>query len=339
MADDPTAVVDETRTGPAAKRALQSSPRNSGATVHSRTAAPSASKMTAASSPAAQSEPISWVNLLFLAVAHAIAIFGIVYMAAIHFSWWTLGSSLVWGICCGLSITGGYHRLFSHASYRAHWLLRAFYLAFGAASVQNSALAWSRDHRIHHAHTDQDEDPYDIRRGFWWAHVAWVVHRAPERSNANVADLERDPLVMFQHRYYVPLAFLFGAIIPAALGSLWGDALGMVLVAGFLRIVVQWHATFSINSLTHMFGSRPYSTKTSARDSFWVALVTFGEGYHNFHHRFQIDYRNGVRWYHFDPTKWWIWTMQMVGMTRDLRRIASERILAVRMATAMAGNS
>ena len=288
--------------------------------------------MTAASPAATHPDRIAWINLLFLAVAHLVAVFAIVYMAAIHFSWWTLGFSAVWGACCGLSITAGYHRLFSHAAYKAHWLLRAFYLGFGAASVQNSALAWSRDHRIHHAHTDQDEDPYDIRRGFLWAHIAWVVHRAPVRSNTGVADLEQDPLVRFQHRYYVPLAFLFGAILPASFGAMWGDAIGTMLVAGWLRIVIQWHATFSINSLTHMFGSRPYSKKTSARDSFWVALLTFGEGYHNFHHRFQIDYRNGVRWYHFDPTKWWIWTLNKLGLTRNLRRIATERIRAVRMA-------
>jgi len=276
--------------------------------------------------------PFSWVNLTFLVIAHLLAAFAIVYLAAIHFSWWTLGFGLLWGGCCGLSITGGYHRLFSHAAYQAHWLLRSFYLAFGAASVQNSALSWSRDHRIHHAHTDQDHDPYDIRRGFLWAHIAWVVHRAPARPATSTMDLERDPLVRFQHRHYVALAFLFGAVLPTAIGCAWGDPLGTLLVAGFLRIVVQWHCTFSINSLTHMFGAQPYSTRTSARDSFWVALLTFGEGYHNFHHRFQVDYRNGVRWYHFDPTKWWIWTLARLGLTSNLRRTPAARIAEVRAA-------
>lgn len=279
-------------------------------------------------------EGLAWTNLLFLSVAHALAMYAIVYMATVHFSWATIAFTMAWGICCGLSITGGYHRLFSHGAYRAHWLVRAFYLLFGAASVQNSALSWSRDHRVHHAHTDQDDDPYDIRRGFLWAHIAWVVHRAPERPPTSTADLEKDPLVMFQHRYYVPLALLFGAILPAAFGACWGDALGTLLVAGFLRLVVQWHATFSINSLTHTFGSRPYNTRSSARDSFWVALVTFGEGYHNFHHRFQADYRNGVRWYHFDPTKWWIWTLAKCGLTSNLRRVPPEQIAQVKAATA-----
>jgi stearoyl-CoA desaturase (delta-9 desaturase) len=291
-----------------------------------------------ATTAAPQRAGFAWTNLWFLVAAHLAAAFAVVYMATIHFSWWTLGFSMVWGICCGLSITGGYHRLFSHGAYKAHWLVRVFYLAFGAASVQNSALRWSRDHRVHHAHTDQDDDPYDIRRGFLWAHIAWVVHRAPERPPTSTADLEADPLVSFQHKHYVALAILFAAIVPAAIGLCWGDAIGTMLVAGFLRIVVQWHATFSINSLTHMFGSRPYSAKTSARDSFWVALLTFGEGYHNFHHRFQIDYRNGVRWYHFDPTKWWIWTLARFGLTSDLRRVSDERIAEVRAAEAQSAS-
>ncbi|MDA0374327.1 MAG: fatty acid desaturase [Planctomycetota bacterium] len=272
-----------------------------------------------------------WTNLVFIAVAHLLAVVAILYMALVHFSWWTVGFGLVWGVLCSLSITGGYHRLFSHGAYAAVAPIRAFYLAFGAASVQNSALAWSADHRTHHAHTDTDEDPYNIRRGFWWAHIGWVLFRAPKAKNFDlVKDLQRDPLVMFQHRYYLPIALTFGAALPFAVGSLWGDAIGAGLVAGFLRLVLQWHATFSINSLTHMVGAQPFGDRTSARDSFWIALVTFGEGYHNFHHRFQNDYRNGIRWYHFDPTKWWVWTLARFRLTRNLRRVPAERIEAVR---------
>lgn len=276
---------------------------------------------------------IDWVNFLFLVFAHLTAAFAIVYLAAIRFSWATVAFGLVWGVCCGLSITAGYHRLFSHGAYRAMLPLRLFYLLFGAASVQNSALQWSRDHRAHHAKTDREGDPYDIRRGFWWAHILWVVHRRPAgATTAPVTDLEGDPLIRWQHRWYVPLAIVFGGVLPLAIGSLWGDPIGAVLVAGFLRLVIQWHATFAVNSLTHTFGRQPYSRTTSARDSFWVALLTFGEGYHNYHHRFQADYRNGVRWYHFDPTKWWIWTAARLGLAAGLRRVPRSRILAARAA-------
>ncbi len=182
--------------------------------------------------------------------------------------------------------------------------------------------------------TDHDSDPYSIRRGFWWAHIGWVLcrgNRDPGRSI--VRDLEADPLVRFQHRLYVPLAILFGAAAPAAIGTAWGDPIGALLVAGWLRLVVQWHATFSVNSFAHLIGRQPYGRTGSARDSMIVALLTMGEGYHNFHHRFQIDYRNGIRWYHFDPTKWWVWSAARLGLARGLRRVSAERVEAARRAT------
>lgn len=289
------------------------------------------SKSTSSAKP--QRPPIDWVNLIFLISAHLIGAFAVVYLAAIWFSWWTVGFGLLWATLCGLSITGGYHRLFAHAAYRASAPLRVFYLLFGAASVQNSALAWAADHRAHHAHTDSDRDPYDINKGFWWAHIGWVVHEDPGKDRRHlVKDLEADPLVRLQDRYYVPLAIVFGVGVPMAIGFAWGDPIGNVLVAGFLRLVLQWHATFSINSLTHTVGRQTYCKRGSARDSGWIALITLGEGYHNFHHRFQIDYRNGVRWYQFDPTKWWVWTMDRVGLAGELRRVPRERIEAARRA-------
>jgi stearoyl-CoA desaturase (delta-9 desaturase) len=210
-------------------------------------------------------------------------------------------------------------------------LLRLFYLAFGAAGVQNSALRWAADHRAHHARTDQDGDPYDIRRGFWWAHIGWIIHDVPGTQDLSlVRDLSQDRWMRLQDRWYVPLALLFGAVLPFCIGLAWGDPVGALLVAGCLRLVLQWHATFSINSVTHLVGRHTYMRSISARDSFLAALVTLGEGYHNFHHRFQIDYRNGVRWYHFDPTKWWVWTMACLGLATGLRRVSPVRIAAAR---------
>lgn len=276
----------------------------------------------------ARSEPLEldWVNVSFLAGVHLLALAAIAYMAFVHFSWWTVGLAVLWFALCGFGITGGYHRLFSHPAYKAHGLVRAFQLFFGAAAVQNSALKWSNDHRIHHAKTDTDEDPYNIHRGFWWAHIAWIFYRDRNPELTLVKDLEADPLVAFQHRYYVPIAIVAGVLLPAAIGLIWGDPIGAVLVAGALRLTVQWHATFSVNSFAHMIGKPTYSLKGSARDSFIVALITLGEGYHNFHHRFPLDYRNGVRWFDIDPTKWTIWGLSKVGLTRDLRRTSAERM-------------
>ncbi len=270
------------------------------------------------------------VNTYFILVAHALAVAAVLYMCLVEFSWWTLGLGLFYSWICTLSISAGYHRLFSHPTHRAHAVLRAMYLFFGAASIQNSALKWSSDHRIHHGQVDRKDDPYNIRKGLWWAHMGWVLHAAPEPDFANVPDLKKDKLVMLQHRYYLLTAILSAGVLPLCLGFLWGDPIGALLVAGFLRLVLEWHSTFSINSIAHKIGSRPYSLANSARDSFITALVTMGEGYHNFHHRFANDYRNGVRWFHFDPTKWWVWTMSKLNLTWDLKRASREAILAAR---------
>src|SRR5258708_29669684 len=145
-----------------------------------------------------------------------------------------------------------------------------------------------------------------------------------------IRDLQADPLMRWQHRYYVPCAIAFGGLLPLAIGLIWGDPVGAFLVAGFLRLVLQYHATFAINSLAHSLGAQPYDSSTSARDHFLTALVTLGEGYHNFHHRFQNDYRNGVRAWHFDPTKWLIWALSCVGATSGLKRAPAQRIREAR---------
>jgi len=264
---------------------------------------------------------LDWVNIVFLFAAHLVAVYGVYYAAFVHFSWPTMILSAIWLGCCSLSITGGYHRLFSHPTYKCVSPLRLFYLLFGGASGQNSALKWSSDHRWHHANTDEESDPYNIQKGFWWAHMGWVLRKGPPEDFSNSKDLMADPLILFQHRFYLPLAIVVGAVIPAALGALWGDMWGGLLLAGFLRIVIQYQTTFAINSVAHTIGTQPYDKRDSSRDSFVTALVTWGEGYHNFHHTFPSDYRNGIKFYHFDPTKWWVWLMSWVGVTRDLKRI------------------
>jgi len=144
-----------------------------------------------------------------------------------------------------------------------------------------------------------------------------------------VADLEKDPLVMWQYRNWHWIGGVFGFLLPAAIGGLyngWVGALGSFLLAGVLRVFCVQHCTFFINSFCHTIGGQPYSTKCSARDSWLMALFTFGEGYHNYHHEFQHDYRNGIKPWHFDPTKWAIWTFSKIGLTSNLRKVEDEKI-------------
>jgi stearoyl-CoA desaturase (delta-9 desaturase) len=274
---------------------------------------------------------IDWVNAPFVVFSHVMAAVGIALAFMFTYSWWSVGLAVVWLAFCGLSITGGYHRLFSHMTYRAHPLVRLFYLLFGAASIQNSALKWCSDHRRHHQFTDEAQDPYNIKLGFWWAHIGWVLSKEPTYDFARVPDLAADPLVRFQHRWYVPLAVGLGWLAPALLGLIWGDPLGAFFLAGWVRLIVQWHSTFCVNSVAHMFGRRPYTDADSARDSFVTALITMGEGYHNFHHAFPWDYRNGVARHQFDPTKWVVHAFSKVGLTWDLKRVPAETILRARL--------
>jgi stearoyl-CoA desaturase (delta-9 desaturase) len=281
-----------------------------------------------------QRPALNWVNVAFLGSVHLLAVAAVVYLFAVPISGWTVALAVVWYLLCGLSVTGGYHRLFSHATYKAHPALRAFYLIFGAASFQNSVLAWCADHRAHHADTDGAADPYSVTDGFWWAHVGWVLHEGNTKMD-RVRDLGADPLVRLQHRFCLPLGVVVGFLVPGALGFLWGDPLGAILVAGFLRLTLQWHATFTVNSVAHIFGRQTYSLKESARDNAATALVTLGEGYHNFHHKFQGDYRCGFRWYQIDPTKWFIWTLSRLGLCHGLRTVPVRVVEQARKAVAL----
>lgn len=282
---------------------------------------------------------INWLNSSFLIGTAFITFTGVpLYLWHFGVDAFQLGMFFFFVIATGLSITLGYHRLFAHMSFQALWPVRLMTLIFGAAAFENSALNWVSDHRRHHKHTDHDQDPYDISQGFWYAHIGWILFKLdPEPPLDNVADLRKDRLVLWQERFYVPIAITAGFLIPSLLGYLhsgWTGALGGFLLAGVARITCVQHMTFFINSLCHTIGGQPYSAKCSARDSWIMALFTFGEGYHNYHHEFQHDYRNGVKWWQWDPTKWSIWTLEKLRLVRDLRRVPEEKILLSQLAEA-----
>jgi stearoyl-CoA desaturase (delta-9 desaturase) len=279
---------------------------------------------------------INWTTSIFLAIINTLAVTAVpLYLWHYGLDRFQVSLFLFFYIITGLSITLGYHRLFSHLSFKAKTPVKITTLIFGACAFENSALDWASDHRKHHKHVDHDDDPYDISKGFLWAHIGWLLFKlGPEQPMDNVNDLKRDPLVMWQHKWCIPLAITIGFAIPIVLGFLWNGAsgaLGAFLLAGVLRVFAVQHSTFFINSMCHSIGRRPYSSKCSARDSALMALFTFGEGYHNYHHEFQHDYRNGVKPTSFDPTKWSIWMLEKLGLVSDLRRVPKEKILLAQM--------
>jgi stearoyl-CoA desaturase (delta-9 desaturase) len=235
---------------------------------------------------------------------------------------------------CGLSITAGYHRLWSHKAYKAHPLMRLIFALGGACALQNDVFNWASDHRRHHAFVDNnDKDPYSAGRGFWFSHIGWILRHYPSgrQDFSNIKDLEKDPILRWQHKNYLALVLIMNIALPAFLGYLGGSIMAGLLLGGLLRLVLSQHVTYLINSLAHMWGSRPYSDKSSARDNAVLALLTYGEGYHNYHHTFQWDYRNGIRWWHFDPTKWLIRSCEWIGLTSDLKRVSALTIETARL--------
>ncbi|MCC2638216.1 MAG: acyl-CoA desaturase [Moraxellaceae bacterium] len=272
----------------------------------------------------AERPPINWLAAIVLTatpIAAALLIPLYAYFADFSVAAWVSFAVLL--ACNGLSITGGYHRLWAHRAYEAHWSVKIFFMLFGGMAIQNSILIWASSHRTHHRHVDEvDGDPYSINRGFWFAHIGWMLRNyetgKPNFSNAN--DLLNDKIVMFQHNYYLPIVLIMNIGLPLALGWMLGDLWGVFLLGGLLRLVASHHFTFFINSLCHMWGTRPYTDENTARDNPVLALLTWGEGYHNYHHIFQYDYRNGVKWYQYDPTKWLVLSLSWVGLTKKLKR-------------------
>ena len=284
------------------------------------------------SEKAAINWPVTLVlSLTFLAAITIVPWYGIVY----GFSGWAWAFFAIFLVANGIGIGSGYHRLWSHKAYEAHWIMRLFLAVFGGMALQNSILVWCIRHRLHHrAVDDNDKDPYSIGRGFWFAHVGWMVrdYESGRLDWSVVPDLQRDPIVAWQHRYYWPLVLVTNIAMPLLLGWMVGDLAGVFLLAGVLRLVVSHHVTFFINSLAHMWGSRPYTDENSARDNWFLAIVTYGEGYHNFHHLFQSDYRNGIRWWQYDINKWFIATCAWMGLAKNLKRTPDFKIQRARLA-------
>jgi stearoyl-CoA desaturase (delta-9 desaturase) len=279
----------------------------------------------------------SWGNtsfLLGLPLVAAVLIPYTLYMHGLHLWDFLLFAALT--TLTSLSITAGYHRLFSHQTFEATWLVKLFFLIFGAGAYQNSAFKWCSDHRYHHRFVDKEGDPYNINKGFFYAHMGWIFFQDPaERNFENAKDLSADPLIMWQHKYYLFLGTFVSFVLPTLLGWLVDRPVAGFVWGGVFRVLFVHHGTFLINSLAHTYGSRPYSTKNSAKDNWWLAFFTNGEGFHNFHHTFANDYRNGLRWFHWDPTKWLIRVLETLGQSWNLQRTPDTHILKAKMETSL----
>ncbi|TPR06433.1 putative integral membrane protein [Aspergillus niger] len=175
---------------------------------------------------------------------------------------------------------------------------------------------------------DTERDPYSVHKGIFYAHFGWMILKQnPKRfGRTDISDLNADPVIVWQHRHFLKIVVLMGLVVPMLVAGIWGDWWGGFVYAGILRIFFVQQATFCVNSLAHWLGEQPFDDRNSPRDHVVTALATMGEGYHNFHHEFPSDYRNAIRWYQYDPTKWAIWCWGQMGLARDLKMFRENEI-------------
>lgn len=274
-----------------------------------------------------QKSNIEWGNCIFIIGYHIALLIGLPFFFMYFSPSWPIYVSMVVLLyMTGLSITTGYHRYYSHKTFKTNKFLEVIFLFFGTMSTQGSALKWAHDHRLHHAYVDTDRDPYSIKKGFMHAHLFWMFRKTDPMDKKVVSDLYRNKLLVFQHRFYVPLMFLTNSLAFLFVGYVFNDYLAAFILCWWVRLFFLHHFTWFINSLAHTWGSQSFSQEHSAVDNYLISLVTFGEGYHNFHHTFANDYRNGTKWYHFDPSKWIIWALSKFKLTYGLKKTSFIRI-------------
>lgn len=270
---------------------------------------------------------ICWPTLLFMGGYHLFLLIAL----PIYFFFYTPSAALIaitvaLVFLSGFAITAGYHRLYAHTSYKVHPAIEAFLLFFASLATQGSALRWCYDHRLHHAFVDKDRDPYSVKKGFWHAHILWMFYKTEPIDPKVIADLWRKKILRWQHEYYPYWMLAANLLVFFTVGWLLNDYWGAFLFAWWVRLFCLHHTTWCINSLAHYWGSQSYSQEHSAVDNYLISLLTYGEGYHNYHHTFSQDYRNGIYWYHFDPPKWIIWILHKMGLAYDLKKVNNYRI-------------
>ena len=280
---------------------------------------------TATVAPAtdARADRIDWLRVIPFVALH-LACLGVLWVG---FSWFALWTAVALYALRMFAITGFYHRYFSHKAFNTSRPLQFLFAVLGAASVQRGPLWWAAHHRHHHRHADTERDIHSPRHGFWRSHMGWfMTPRSFATDHASIKDLSRFPELRLLDRFDILVPALLAAAL-FALGA-WLEArhpgLGtsgpQLLIWGFfVSTVVLFHVTVTINSLAHRWGSRRYATSDDSRNNWLLALLTFGEGWHNNHHHFPGSARQGVKWWEVDLTYYALRLMSWLGLVWDLK--------------------
>jgi stearoyl-CoA desaturase (delta-9 desaturase) len=271
--------------------------------------------MTTATSP---NLPLRWPTIIVLAILHLAALLAFVPS---NFSWTAVGLMffLHW-VTGGLGITLGWHRLVAHRSFQVPKWLEYFLVFCGTLSFQGGPVWWVGLHRHHHVHSDQDTDTHNSGEGFWWSHMGWMLCDIPAERDVDryTKDIADDPVYQFLDWSFIPLQ-LGLAVLLYFMGGwpfiVWGV---------FVRLIFVYHCTWLVNSATHKFGYRTYEAGDRSTNCWWVAVLTYGEGWHNNHHAFQYSARHGLRWWEIDPTWMMVQVLQLLGLASKVKLAGKE---------------
>ncbi|MCU0533258.1 MAG: acyl-CoA desaturase [Hydrococcus sp. Prado102] len=256
----------------------------------------------------------SWSIIIYMATIHFVAAFALLPS---NFSWGALGVAfLLYWITGGIGITLGFHRLVSHRSFETPKWLEYFLILCGTFACQGGPLYWIGGHRIHHKYSDTALDPHDSNRGFWWSHMGWMLFKNPtfrEELSRYTKDINEDWFYQFCEKYFIPIQVVLGLFL------YWWGGWSFVIWGIFLRLVIVFHCTWFVNSATHKFGYQSHESNDHSKNCWWVALLTFGEGWHNNHHAYQYSARHGLQWWEIDTTWMTIRLLQILGLATNVK--------------------
>jgi sn-1 stearoyl-lipid 9-desaturase len=261
-------------------------------------------------------EKINWETVVAMVVFHAGAL-----AALFMFTWQALVVSLVilW-VAGSLGIGMGYHRLLTHRGYRTPKWVECFLTVCGTLTLESGPIQWVTTHRIHHAHTDAPADPHSPRDGTWWAHVGWIFRGAAQRHDQ--ATIERYAPDLAKDRFHVWISrWYFIPVVALGVALLAFGGWPMLMWGMFLRTVFGLHSTWLVNSATHMWGTRRFETSDDSTNNLLIALLTFGEGWHNNHHAHPRAARHGLAWYELDVNWMGIRTLQALGLAKSVKLV------------------
>lgn len=270
---------------------------------------------------AAEKRPLDWVTIIFISGLH---IGSLLVLVPSNFTWAGLGLAIFmyWLTGC-VGITMGWHRLISHRSYQVPKWLEYFFVFCGSLSCQSGPTEWIGLHRHHHAYSDTDQDHHSSKKGFWWSHINWIWFEVEARKELPrfTRDIASDPVYRFFDKYFIHLQFVLGFMFYIAGDLLVDNGLSFVVWGIFFRLVFLYHCTWLVNSATHKFGYRTYETEDKSTNCWWVALLAFGEGWHNNHHAHQYSARHGLKWWEFDITWILISVLERLGLASKIKLI------------------